>query len=455
MQLHSTNIAPQPAIVRTIMDYDLPPLRMSTLRRNATTDPSPLTGSLSPWAPSVHRPYQSVGSIVPSFSGRSVRPVHFCPVDGGFYSYIPNVAGNAVCAGAFGILMPLLVFQGLRSRTLNFTTSLVVGIVLEILGFVARILLRQNRQDKLFFTLSLLGTLIGPAFMSAAIFVIMPHILRVYGDRLSPVKPMIAGVILSSLVIGAVILQVVGIVAAGYGFRGLKVDKGVNIIAAGLGLHTVALIAFVATHLCFILRVRPQRGRLDPKYSRVYQSPRFSRFLRALEIATGLLLVISMYRITEMASGISSKLFQNEEAFMIMNGAVPFMSCALLSIFHPGATFGDAWAATSARRPRRRAPAPAPLRQPASYVAHHRYDPSIGKQYTPTSQKPLRYSDPPKVAAGSPGLPPNPKPLPKPPSPRAPPAAALTPPFEQRFLDQIDGRPQVPRKNMVDSEALW
>jgi hypothetical protein len=168
-----------------------------------------------------------------------------------------------------------------------------------------------------------------------------------------------------------------------------------------------------------------------------------------------------------MSSGLSSNLFQNEVAFLVMNGAVPFIACVLISVLHPGAAFGKAWAPTSPRRPLGRAPAPAPLQQPLSYRAHHRYNPSIGTQITPTSQR-LRYSDPPKVASGSPGLPPNPKPLHKPPSPRAPPPAALTPPFDQRSYDPADWRsqnhsqnplnplnPQNPRKNMVDSDALW
>jgi hypothetical protein len=378
-----------------------------------------------------------------------------CPVDGGFHSYTPNVAGNALFVAAFGLLVPLIVFRGLRYRTLSFATALMVGALLEVVGFVGRILLRRARGDELYFTLALVGTVVGPACMSGAVFLVLPHVLRIHGDRFSPLRPKLVGIVLYSLLLGAVVAQLVGIVYMTYGLDGRKRTNSAIVVAVGTSLQTAALLAFVALYLWTTLRLGPQRG-LDPKHSRVYDSPRFSRFLRVFELATVALIAHSIYRIVEMAWGIESNIFQNEAAFMVMNGVLPFIACLLLSVVHPGAAFGAAWSSTSPRRPRGRAPAPAPLQQPLSYRAHHRYDPSIGRQITPNSHR-SRHSDPPKVASGSPGLPPNPKPLSKPPSPRAPPPIAQTPPFDQRFYDRLDERPVNPqaRKNLVDSEALW
>lgn len=111
-----------------------------------------------------------------------------------------------------------------------------------------------------------------------------------------------------------------------------------------------------------------------------------------------------------MASGPTGTLFQNQPAFMIINGAIPFLSAVLITVLHPGAAFGAAWGATSPlRRVQRRRSAPTPLKpqeRPEGYKTHALYDPHIRAQISPTSQ---RHSNPPEQPAGSPGLPSHPK----------------------------------------------
>jgi hypothetical protein len=181
----------------------------------------------------------------------------------------------------------------------------------------------------------------------------------------------------------------------------------------------------------------------------------------ALEIATILLLLYSIYRTVETALGVSGVLFQSEVAFMVADGAVPLLSCILLAAFHPGAAFGSAWTDSSPRIAMRKTSRPAPLIQHPfdGYQGHNnnRYDPEIRKQFSPASpQRPDRQS---KLSQGtsstkSPGLPPHPKSGVMPPSPMTP--QSRTSPTERRFNEKQGRRSQTAaKKDMVDSEALW
>lgn len=152
-----------------------------------------------------------------------------------------------------------------------------------------------------------------------------------------------------------------------------------------------------------------------------------------------------------MAGGIGGDLFQSEAAFMIVDGAVPLVSCLLLTMVHPGAVFGSAWSATSPRRLKRRIP-PA-LNQEMGYSVHQRYDPNIRKQFSPSTQNPLRMSSPPELAYGSYGLPATPRPTGKPPSPMIPSPRSAWTANSRRMSDKSDKR--TTPKDLVDSDALW
>ena len=53
------------------------------------------------------------------------------------------------------------------------------------MGYVGRLLLRSNLASKSYFVLFLLGTTMGPTFVTAAVYMILPHVLALYGSDLS------------------------------------------------------------------------------------------------------------------------------------------------------------------------------------------------------------------------------------------------------------------------------
>lgn len=146
-----------------------------------------------------------------------------CPVSGGFDSYRPNIASNVILLVFYVLLVPCIWVFGLCSRTFLFSTIFLLGLMLEILGFAGRILLHDSVQSRGYFTLSLLGTILGPAFVSIALFVWFPHVLNVYGERPSLVQPILAELILCILMAAAVGIDVIGVVFVSYEFNGVTV----------------------------------------------------------------------------------------------------------------------------------------------------------------------------------------------------------------------------------------
>ncbi|EEY18175.1 conserved hypothetical protein [Verticillium alfalfae VaMs.102] len=276
---------------------------------------------------------------------------------------------NSVFLAGFALLVPVTLALGYRFKTPIFASILTTGLLLEVLGFAGRLLLFDNVANKTYFALFLLGTVLGSTFIAASIFIILPHALSVYGARASSVQPKHIALVLSAVALVAAIVEIIGTVCVAFAV-----------------LETAGLVVFVAVHSWFTINLNGERSKLDPKHATVYRSARFKRFLLGTQAATVLLLSHTIYRIVETASGFDGPLAQNEAACMVVNGALPFVVCALLAIFHPGVAFGKAWGPTSPRL-RKRYTRPAPLRSPVATFEYSRSpdQTAFDKMTTPTS----------------------------------------------------------------------
>lgn len=213
----------------------------------------------------------------------------------------------------------------------------------------------------------------------------------------------------------------------------------------------------IGTRMCILHRNLEDFLEVMPRnlYPTLVSVPKTSSL--GLEISTTLLLAYSIYRIVEFAGGVDSGLFQNEAAFMVMDGALPLASGMLLTALHPGAAFGAAWKQTSPRQYKR--PSLLPLHEGEareSYTTHHAYDPNIRKQFCPksaVSQRTATSSHPTDIHHGSPGLPSNPRPSQKPPSPMIP-SPMSTVATNKRFSERSERRVKA-QQDMVDTDALW
>ncbi|UKZ73319.1 hypothetical protein TrVFT333_000964 [Trichoderma virens FT-333] len=375
-----------------------------------------------------------------------------CPTENGFFTNDLNLGGSAVLLAAFAFLTPATFYLGYRFRTPGFSALMATGLSCEVFGFLGRILLHEARDHQGYFALTLLGNILGPTFMSGAMSSVLPHLLAIHGQGHARCQSILTTSFLCGLFVVSLILDIIGTVFVAYGYGGVSRDRSADIVAGGLGAQALLLLAIMGMYVSFTTGLFLSDEAPDPTYADIYHSTRFSRFLRCMEAASVLLFGQTIYRIFEMIGGLNGTLFQNEPAFMIMNGLIPFLACLLLTTAHPGAAFGPSWASTSPRHRKRRGLPLSPLQTSFSHAVHHRYDPNIRQQFSPSTQRPLREAKPPPTY-GSYGLPSSPRPVNRPLSPIILSPISVRTVSAQRLSERSE-RWAVPT-DLVDSDILW
>lgn len=70
-----------------------------------------------------------------------------CPLSCAQVEYVPTLAGNAVYAAAFGLLLIVQLWLGIKYKTWGFTVGMICGLILEVVGYAGRIMLHDNPFD--------------------------------------------------------------------------------------------------------------------------------------------------------------------------------------------------------------------------------------------------------------------------------------------------------------------
>ncbi|KAK1688751.1 hypothetical protein BDP55DRAFT_547099 [Colletotrichum godetiae] len=331
-----------------------------------------------------------------------------CPYSGGFTSYSPSVIGSAIFLVAFALLVPLALYQGFRFKTPLFASTLATGLLLEVLGFAGRLRLRNDTASRTSFSLWLIGAILGPTLIAAAICQILPHVIALYGLGIGFSRPRVTVLFLIFALALVVALEIAGVVSAVFGLGGVQTP---SILLAGLGVQILALLLFVGLFLWFTQKLP------DPKHIAVYQAPRFKNFVKMIPAVAVVLVGHTIYRLVEFWDGLDSPLQRSEAASLVIGGALPFLVASVLCVYHPGASFGRAWGLTSPRYRslslKSRRGAPSPLQSPTAPWDDHKGPRQPGFTATRFPDKkmspvgvgpvPLRESTMASKVAGSPG----------------------------------------------------
>lgn len=70
-----------------------------------------------------------------------------CPLDCAQVHFLPSLGGNATFAAILGLLLIAQLGLGIRYRTWGFMVGMICGLLLEVLGYVGRLLLHNNPFD--------------------------------------------------------------------------------------------------------------------------------------------------------------------------------------------------------------------------------------------------------------------------------------------------------------------
>lgn len=171
-----------------------------------------------------------------------------CPVEATTYGYYPNLGGNAFFAALFGTCAVSQLVLGIYFSTGTFLVALVVGAVLELVGYITRVKMNNNPWDDDAFQKQITSIILGPVFIAAGIYLALKHIVLSLGPESSRLKPRLFTWVFIGCDIVSLILQ-----AAGGGVAGSAGNANPDLLDVGNTIMLAGIIFQVATmSLCGI-----------------------------------------------------------------------------------------------------------------------------------------------------------------------------------------------------------
>lgn len=135
-----------------------------------------------------------------------------CPVHDGFFSSSPSLVGSGIFLGVFAILIPINWWTGSRYNTPMYSCTIMAGLLFEVIGYAGRTLLHSDRASTSSFVLFMLGTIMGPTFMTSAVYQTLPHIVVLYGKEFTLIsKPAYFGVFFMAFDLCTIAFQAAGV----------------------------------------------------------------------------------------------------------------------------------------------------------------------------------------------------------------------------------------------------
>jgi hypothetical protein len=135
-----------------------------------------------------------------------------CPVPGGFYSHPPLLEPSYFFLASFSLLILINLYTAICHKTLLYSIPLVIGFMFEVLGYTGRILLRSDVTSTTSFSLSMLGTIIGPTFMTSSVYTLLSYFTLLYGKPFALVaQPLYVAIFFIAFSGFTVIFQAIGI----------------------------------------------------------------------------------------------------------------------------------------------------------------------------------------------------------------------------------------------------
>ncbi|CAN9391610.1 unnamed protein product [Alternaria alternata] len=229
-----------------------------------------------------------------------------CPVEGTIYGYYPSLGWNTAYLSFFGLALVIQIILGIRYKTWSYCIAMSLGCTGEIIGYIGRVMMWDNPFSEAGFQMQICCLIIAPAFISAAIYLTLKHIVYSFGTSWSRLKPTCYSWIFIGCDLLSLVLQGAGGGIAATAHFGTELqDIGTDVMLAGVVWQVVCLRLFgyflgeylVRTyrHLCNEMS--------DAMAFQLLHDRKFQCFVGAMITAYVAILARCAYRIPELSSG--------------------------------------------------------------------------------------------------------------------------------------------------------
>lgn len=309
------------------------------------------------------------GTFVPSFE-TCTEVTDLCPAEITLYGdYFSK--GNIVFLGGFGIMALIQLILGIKLRAWSFTFFLVVGTLMEAVGYLGRSVMAWNPWVFAAFAIQLMLLVLGPTFVVAAISVTFKHLVNYYDPSLSPIRPSLYPWIFVGSDFIAIIVQGGGAALAGAATSGATPNESLlktadGMLIGGVSFQVANMVLCGLYMVWYWRRYQTSKRRMqsssahgmDASIGRMHRislnnngggggirgkigANKVKYFCWSLVAAYVAVLIRCIYRIPEMEAGFGSDLMKHEASFLILDGLMLLIACGLLTICHPIFLFKD------------------------------------------------------------------------------------------------------------------
>ncbi|KAI9851471.1 MAG: hypothetical protein M1838_003546 [Thelocarpon superellum] len=252
------------------------------------------------------------------------------------YGYVPNLV---LCALAIALFVPSFVvhaYQVRRYRMWSFI-PLTFACLMEVVGYVGRTL--SSKKDPYsvdYFVIQYFFIVVAPVFISASIYVCLSRLIRwaetegfdVQSRR--HLRPKVILWIFITIDAFTTIMQIAGAASIGTAeSNGQSPDEANDVLLAGLAVQSFAFIIFLGLYGSFVNALRS-----DSHFTRQYASKQ--PFLLAVGVASLLVFLRTVFRLSETAQGVGGFASTHEALFGALEFAPMIMAVWVLAYYHPG-----------------------------------------------------------------------------------------------------------------------
>ncbi|KAK6454530.1 putative transporter or flippase transmembrane protein [Scheffersomyces xylosifermentans] len=172
-----------------------------------------------------------------------------------------STIGNYTFLCFFGATCLFTLIMMVKSRYHWFNISFVLGLGLETLGYVARVMSMPNMSNMNLYLIQLVCLTIAPAFVMAGIYYLFAQLVVVHGRQFSFLKPMWYSYLFMGCDFASLFMQSAGgAIASSAAHNNGDSGLGRNIMVAGMVFQVVAMSAFLIFWFIFLRRVYFKHG---------------------------------------------------------------------------------------------------------------------------------------------------------------------------------------------------
>ncbi|KAF8496744.1 RTA1-like protein [Russula emetica] len=260
------------------------------------------------------------------------------------YKYIPTEWICITFLVLFGVSTIIHTVQAIRSRLWWLFPSAVFCGLRELVGWSGRLWSSHNPFLETPFIIQGVNLVIAPTPLLAANFILLGRIIRRLGPQYSRLTPRRYTIIFVSFDIISLLVQAMGAgIASGSTSSGSQTQAhlGSDIALGGTIFQLISIIVYCGLAAEFLVRYthdRPVR-RSAPMPGEVLRGTtdkRLNRMLQAMITMTIFILIRTIYRVVEFASGWNGKVIATQWVFNVFDGTMIVLAMYTLNLFHPG-----------------------------------------------------------------------------------------------------------------------